>query len=151
MAEKFQTPVARSSQPIRITIPASVAYDLKALQNGLGKILGKLGCMACCSGYDITLQQERNFIINENLEISQPARSFFGPRPEPWLPQDPVPSLVLMPVKVSYNLDQVQEVLARIAGKLGCEACCSGFDITFMQERQFLVDEALNIHSHYEL
>jgi hypothetical protein len=140
-----------SSQPIRITIPASVAYDLKKLQDGLGGILDKLGCMACCSGFDITLLQERNFVISENLEINQPARSAFGPFPEPWLPQDPVPCRVIMPVKVSYNLEQVQDVLARVAGKLGCEACCSGFDIAFMQERNFLVDEALNIRSLHEL
>jgi hypothetical protein len=148
MDKKSRTLMARSAQPVRITIPASVAYDLPAFQKGLAGLLDRLGCPNCCSGFDIAFLQEREFIIDEKLEIraiSSRSQDRFGPSPEPWLTQNPI--RVTMPTKVGYNLEQVQQVLAKVAGRLGCEACCSGFDIVFLQERELIFDEALNIRS----
>jgi len=149
MPKKFQTSMVRPPQPIRVTIPATVAYDLSAFQKGLAGLLRRLGCPACCSGFDITFQQEREFHINEKLEIASRARNTFDPTPNPWVPQDSVPIRVSLPTKVSYNLEQVQEVVAKVAGRLGCAPCCSGFDIAFLHERELFVDESLNIRSQY--
>lgn len=143
MAKKAEIQETRVQGPVRITMPATVAYDLTALQKAIAIFVGELGCRACCSGFDITFQLERNFVINENLEVTSG-----DPSPAFALPQDPVPLrgvTARLPSKVSYNLDQVQQVVANIADRLGCGACCSGFDITFLQERDFLIDEALNV------
>ncbi len=139
MAKNPRSQEARLQGPIRITMPAAVAYDLDAFQRGIAGLVGRLGCQACCSGFDITFLHEREFVINEKLEIATVA-----------LPQDPVPMrgvTAILPSKVSYNLEQVQKVVANIANRLGCQACCSGFDITFLHERELLIDEALNIHA----
>ena len=37
-----------------------------------------------------------------------------------------------------YNLDAIQKVQSSILGKLGCRACCSGFNLIFqLEEAEF--------------
>jgi hypothetical protein len=52
---------------------------------------------------------------------------------------------VTLPREVAYNLDQFQAVQKDILGKLGCLACCSGFDIRWEFDQRFLVDSKLNV------
>ena len=54
---------------------------------------------------------------------------------------------VSVPVDVYFNLDRIQQVQKTILGRLGCLACCSGWDIRFDLERRFVVDEKLNIRA----
>ena len=143
MAINTEIQAVRPRGPIRITIPAAVAYDLKAFQKGIATLVERLGCRPCFSGADCTFQLERDFVINEKLEIG----------PAVALPQDPVPERlrVTLPGKVGYNLDKVHSLVANIAGRLGCLACCSGFDITFLHERELLINETLNVDRLVEL
>lgn len=55
--------------PIRVTIPASVAYDLGRMEKVNKIVLGKLGCPNCHSGFAILYDIERVFEFNENLEL----------------------------------------------------------------------------------
>ena len=43
------------------------------------------------------------------------------------------------------NFDQFLEVQKSILGRLGCGGCTSGFDISWTQINEFMVDENLNI------
>ena len=149
MERKFQTPMALPPRPVRITLPAAVAYDLTALQKGIAVIAERLGCQPCFSGANCTFQLERDFVIDEKLQIGPRTRDLSGPTPQPWEPQELLANRVsvTLPATVSYNLEQIQEVVAKVAGRLGCAPCCSGFDITFLQERELIFDEALNIRS----
>jgi len=52
---------------------------------------------------------------------------------------------VTLPREVAYNLDQFQTVQKEILGRLGCLACCSGFDIRWEFDQRFLVDSKLNV------
>ena len=52
---------------------------------------------------------------------------------------------VSVPAKVLNDLESIQRVQADVLGRLGCQACCSGFDIRFDVARQFLVDEELQV------
>jgi hypothetical protein len=125
--------------PIRVSIPAAVAYDLTAFQKSIAHLVERLGCRTCFSGADCTFLHERDFVINEKLEIHPSARASVQ------LPQDPVPiraAKATLSGKVGYNLKQIQEVIANIAGRLGCAPCCSGFDIYFQHELDFVVNEA---------
>lgn len=138
MANRQETRLSRASGVVRLSIPASVAFDLPSFQKSLALVAERLGHPQCFSGADCTFSMERVFVLDEALEI----------RPSPALPQDPVPYhsvTAVVPEKVSYNIAQIQEAAARIAGRLGCAPCCSGFDITFRRELDFLVDEKLNI------
>lgn len=54
---------------IHVTVPASVAYNLKDMQKVTATVLDRLGCPACHSGFDIRFDFERRFNFNENLEL----------------------------------------------------------------------------------
>ena len=49
---------------VRVSVPAKAYYDLGSIQKIHKDILGELGCLACCSGWDIRFDMQRNFIIN---------------------------------------------------------------------------------------
>jgi hypothetical protein len=54
---------------VRVSLPAEVAFDVDRFQEIQKSILGKLGCMACCSGWDIRYDIERRFIVDEKLNV----------------------------------------------------------------------------------
>lgn len=47
---------------------------------------------------------------------------------------------VKVPAKVAYDLDEFMEIQRSILDRLGCQACCSGFDIRWDIQRDFRVD-----------
>lgn len=134
--EKGATPRA-----VRLTMPASVAYDLPRFQKSIARLLEELGCLKCFSGVDCTFQLERDWVINERGDLRAVAAG--DPSPQPSLA-----ATATLPAKLGYDIDAVNEVVARIADRLGCSACCSGFDITFRRELDFFVDQDLNINAH---
>ena len=148
MAKNIEPQAARPIGPVRITIPAAVAYDLGAFQKSIADLVERMGCRACFSGADCTFQLERDFVINEKLELRAASPITAVPDMRLALPQDPVPLKVALPSKVSYDLKLVQKVVAQIADRLGCAACCSGFDIRFLHERELIINEAGRLVSH---
>jgi hypothetical protein len=48
---------------------------------------------------------------------------------------------ITVPAKVAHNLDEMQNVVRRVAGILGCEGCHSGFDFRFRQALDFVVSQ----------
>jgi hypothetical protein len=52
--------VVESSGVVNVHVKPEVLFDLKAIQSLHGQILGKLGCMACCSGYQIIFKGEES-------------------------------------------------------------------------------------------
>jgi hypothetical protein len=55
---------------VRVSVPASVAYDFESLTKVTQKILGQLGCGGCHSGRWIQYEIEDRFVVNENLEVN---------------------------------------------------------------------------------
>lgn len=49
---------------VRVSVPAKAYYNLGSIQEIQKDILGELGCLACCSGWDIRFDMQRNFVIN---------------------------------------------------------------------------------------
>lgn len=58
-----------NSTTVRVSIPAEVAFDLERFQSVQKDILGRLGCMACCSGWDIRFELQRRFVVDANLNV----------------------------------------------------------------------------------
>lgn len=138
--------VRQTGRAVRLTIPAKVAYNLDSFQESIADLVDRLGCLRCFSGVDCTFQLERDFVVNEALQLSS-VRSL---RAEAQLPAASASSVsAAMPTAVSYDIDQVQKAVANIAGRLGCPACCSGFDITFRNQLDFLVDKELGVTQGY--
>ena len=154
MKEKGEMKALQLRGPVRITLPAKVAYNLDSLKSGIAAIMERLGCETCFSGAHCTFQLERDFLINEKLEIVSRESPFLPTDPVPWrtsrfLPQDPVPNLpiqVTLPGTVHSDIDQILSLVDKIVGRLGHLQCFSGFDIAFGLERELIVDEALNLN-----
>lgn len=120
-----------TSPTVRVSIPAKVAYNLDSLHKGIANLMDRLGHPQCFSGVNCGFMLEREFVIDERAKISAISRA-----------DAPAfnPVSAKLPGKVSYNLELVQKSVASIVDRLGCGACCSGFDIFFDQELNFLLD-----------
>ena len=57
------------SNVVRVTIPASVAYNFDSITKVTQTVLGKLGCLGCHSGRDIRFIIEDNFAVDEKLNV----------------------------------------------------------------------------------
>ena len=50
--------------------------------------------------------------------------------------------------EVRFDLNRVQGAIEKVVGQLDCGGCCSGFDIAFRDEIQFLtVTKELNVQT----
>src|SRR5256885_8606342 len=127
---------------------ARVANDLDGLQRSLAELAQRMGHPACATGCDtLFLQQEREFTsFGEAVELN----------PQP-LPPGPPEELfgrmsrsrvnVVLPDRVSGNIKSLQKAVAATLGKLGCAACCSGFDIAFRNELDLItINEKVQAH-----
>ncbi|QLQ32207.1 MAG: hypothetical protein HZT40_12115 [Candidatus Thiothrix singaporensis] len=56
---------------VRVSVPASAYFKLDAMQKIQKDILGRLGCLACCSGWDIRFDLQRQFIVDERLNVRE--------------------------------------------------------------------------------
>jgi hypothetical protein len=146
MAQSASSPRLRG--PVRITIPATVAYDLKAFQKSVASLVERLGCRGCFSGADCMFQTERDWVISEKHQLSPAARA-----PTTDALSSPAGAshnvTVSLAKEVRFDLKQVQAAIGRVVGKLGCGGCCSGFDIAFRDEIQLLtVSKDLDVQAH---
>ena len=118
---------------VRLTLPARVANDLEKLQNALGQLAERMGHPACATGCDtLFLQLEREFGVTVDGDLNpQPLPP--GPPPEIALRQGHAVE-VSLPDRVSGDIKSLQRAVAVTLNKLGCPACCSGFDIVFRRE-----------------
>ena len=124
--------MAQDSKAIRVSIPVSVAGNIMEFKGAIGNILDKLGCPACCSGYDILFSVERDFIVDENAVVSSARSRVISTKNAPTI------SATLSP-KVANDINLLNDAVDRIADRLGCQACCSGNDLRFQMERDFIL------------
>ena len=62
---------SQATRTITINAPRSVVFDLDAVQRIQKDILGKLGCQACCSGWDIHFPDEVQYVLGKGNELHQ--------------------------------------------------------------------------------
>lgn len=144
-----ETTKIRDDKTIRLTIPAKVAFNLDRLQKSIVNLVDRLGCTRCFSGFDCTFTTERMFRVDpDSLKIDtiplpeNPLAIGTWPTPERDVG-------VLLPPKVSNDIESVQKVVESIVERLGCTECTSGRTVSFIQERMMVVDDQLNIQSHF--
>jgi hypothetical protein len=140
--------ITRRGGAVRLSMSARVANDLGALQKGLGSLAERMGCPKCATGCDIlALTLENDLTLGDAVALNpQPLPPHelralaAGPLPDPWQ------VAVTLPDKVFNDIATLQRAVAVVVGRLGCEACCSGFDIQFRREiRTLALDEKLNV------
>ena len=136
--------VTRQGGAVRLSMPARVANDLGALQRGLRSLAERLGHPKCATGCDILqLMLEREFSLSEKVELNpQP----LPPKAEPLFAATQNTVVVSIPGRVNGDIESLTKVVGTVLGKLGCAACCSGFDILFQRELDLMtVDDRLNV------
>lgn len=136
---KKATSPARARGAVRITLPASVAYDPKALKRGIANIVERLGCPKCFSGADCFFKTERDLVIDPKLAVGPGLVA--GPTPDPWSENT---YTVGLSSKVRYDLDKVYVAIDKAIDIIGAHPCISGFDFHFQDElRTIVVNERL--------
>ena len=121
--------------PVRVTIPAKIAFNLPELEAGIDSLVDALGCGKCFSGADCTFLHEREFVLGELNAGPQPEPWSIKPHPEPWLEArvQAQKVTVVLNKEVSYDLPAVKETLRKILDLAGCP-CHSGLDISYLSE-----------------
>lgn len=130
---------ARARGPVRITLPASVAYDPKALKKSIANIVERLGCPKCFSGADCFFTNERDFVVDAKLAVGPGATKW--PDPVPWTP---IAYTVGLSSRVRHDLDKVFVAIDKAIDIIGAHPCISGFDFHFQDElRTIVINEKL--------
>ena len=79
-------PRRRAAEPVRITLPASVAYSPEVLKKSIASVAEQIGYPRCFSGADWLFQMEHTFVVNpEGKAVAA------DPEPEPWGALGPQP------------------------------------------------------------
>jgi hypothetical protein len=69
-AEKLQAYRATgASNVVRVSVPADVYFNLDKLQKVQREIFGRLGHLACYSGWDVRFDLQRQFLVDEKLRV----------------------------------------------------------------------------------
>ena|SRR5690349_327755 len=113
------------SSPIRVTVPASVAFHPDAFKESVINLMEKLGCGKCFSGWDCAFTLQRDYVINPDRQIS--ALESLKPSGLPTVN-------VRLSEKVGFNINEIGNVLGKLSKKYGCLPCHSGFDFRFKNE-----------------
>jgi len=120
------------AKAVRVTVPVSVAGSLDKFQGIVRDALGQLGCQACCSGFDILIRQEREFFFDkQRLSHAPRTRAASGPVVTLGLSHD-----------AGGDIKSVFKGIEQLADRLGCRACCSGFDLLLRHKLDLFTDQA---------
>jgi len=129
----------RIAGPVRITIPARIAYNPGDLKKSIASIAEQIGHPRCFSGADCFFQMERQFA----LDRAGVATAVAGPDPTPWSVREPDPDPWKLSVGLSsgvkYNLDKVLTAVDKVIDLIGPHPCISGFDVLFRDELELIV------------
>lgn len=131
---------ALTSGPVRVTLPARIAYDPGALKESIGSIMERIGCPKCFSGADCLFRMERSLVVDEKGRAD--------PEPDPWADHHIRPFeakhqvTVAMATEVKHDINRVFEAIDRVIDVIGPHPCISGFDTLFKDE-MIVVNPAL--------
>ena len=128
-----------AAKAVRVSIPVSVASDIGGLRKSMGSILEKLGCSACCSGFDIFLERQREVLVADGLRGKARLGAFAASKSAASTLR-----VGVSPGSVS-KIEDVNLMLDKIAELSGHVACATGCDIFFQMEEMFVLDRNLAV------
>lgn len=130
-----------TAKAVRVSIPASVAGNLGSLKKSFASILERLGCPACCSGFDIRMELQRELALSKSFKESARIGGWAGARRE-----IPRVSVGVKPAAVS-SIAEVNAMLDKLADLTGHPACATGCDIWLNMEELFVIDQNLAVEA----
>lgn len=130
-----------TAKAVRVSIPASVAGEIGSLKKSFASILDKLGCPACCSGYDIRLELQRDLAVSRSFKEVASIGGWAGINRT-----IPRVSVGVKPAAVNTLVD-VNLMLDKLADLTGHPACATGCDIFLNMEELFVINQNLAIEA----
>ncbi|HMB89640.1 MAG TPA: hypothetical protein VKP65_02260 [Rhodothermales bacterium] len=127
----------RAAGPIRITLPAKVAYSPDALKESIASVMERIGCPKCFSGADCFFQMERSFVLDASLNADpspQPSRAVTG-----FAARQSHEYTVGLSQGVKHDINRVYRAVDKVIDIIGAHPCISGFDILFKDVLQTIV------------
>ena len=120
-----------ADNPIRVTVPAAVAFNPKAFKSSIATLMERLGCAKCFSGFDCRFQLQRDYLVDpadikKITELPTEIRSHN------------VVNLSLNKAK-AFDIAQVNKVIDVLHKRFGCAPCHSGYDFHFRNEIEELM------------
>ena len=125
-------PEIRARGTVRVSIPAKLAYDPKALKKSIGTLMERLGCSKCFSGANCLFTAERDFVFDPGGSISSPL-SAVALNPQPLPPRETLAIASLAPGN-RYDINKVFKAVDSVIRALGACPCHSGFDVLYQNE-----------------
>jgi hypothetical protein len=122
-----------ADNPIRVSVPATVAFNPKAFKTSVATLMERLGCGKCFSGFDCHFQLQREYAID-------PA-DFKKIAEIPSQTQNRNVVTLSLSKERAYDLSQVNKLIDSLHGKFGCAPCHSGYDFNFQNQ----IEEILGI------
>jgi hypothetical protein len=113
---------------IRVSIPASVASNIKTLKSSLKSIAERLGCGKCFSGADCFFQLQNRYLIDEKLQIAAHTTAVSDAIPAKTSAKN---VYVNLSSKASYDINTVLASIDKIAELSGHVACATGCNLFF--------------------
>lgn len=130
----------RFASPIRVSIPYDVASEIGSFKKAVGSVLGKLGCQACCSGFDIHFEIERVYQVDRELNVrglSQTAGTLRSAA------AGAAGRTFILDDAVANKQASLFKLIDKIGNIGGCAACCSGYDLHFEMGKNFMINSKL--------
>ena len=124
------------SKNVRVSIPMSIASDIGKFKETVESVLGRLGCPACCSSFDIFFEMQRDLRFDGDLD--RPIAAMGVKKLD--APAKTVTASISP--KLAGNIKDVFAVLDRVIGLSAHPACTSGDDLFMQIEQNFLIDLA---------
>src|ERR1700704_5787283 len=118
-------PKIRAHGPIRVSLPAKIAYNPDALKKSIGGLLEQLGCPRCFSGADCLFTVQRDFVINPQGGVDAAAAEL---NPQP-LPPRASHATASLGHGMRFDIDKVFKAVDHVINTLGPCPCHSGFDV----------------------
>ena len=115
-----------AGNPIRVSVPAKVAFDPRAFKVSVASLMEKLGCGKCFSGFDCNFFLHRDFVVDpaDLKKISDGAAQL----------QSGNVINVSLGKETAYSLAQVNKLIDSLHGRFGCAPCHSGYDFNFQNQ-----------------
>jgi hypothetical protein len=116
-----------ADNPIRVRVPAAVAFSPKDFKVSVANLMEKLGCAKCFSGFDCRFELHRDYAVDPaDLKklVDLPAQT---------MASNNVASFTL-PKARAFDILQVNKVIDSLHKKFGCAPCHSGYDFHFRNE-----------------
>lgn len=113
---------------IRVSIPASVAGNIKSLKSSLKSLAERLGCPKCFSGADCFFQLQNRYLIDEKAQLMTHTLAISDNIPAKTSARN---VYVNLSSEATQKLDTILGAVDKIAELTGHTACATGCNLFF--------------------